>query len=316
MVVMDDHNLYVFKYDGEKLNLFQKIEAGDQNNFLTLDVADLNRDGHAEIIVTSVMEDNLRSFILEYEEGKFRKITEKAGWYFRVLDHPKDGPVLMGQGMGSEGEFVGPIYRFVWKKKSFEKGPKMPFPGGTKLFGVTVADIRGMGKNDLIFLDKNNRLTVVAEDGKAVWTSGESFGGTNNFYETKKKKPEPFRPQDAPPWRVYIPGRILVKDLTGDGIPEVIVNKNDLSGIFERTRSYSKAEIYDLIWEEGGLITNWKSREIKGYIADYQIKAVGREGGEELVLAVVVPEEGSSGISGFLSDKKYRSSILFFKLFK
>ena len=315
VVIMDDHNLYVFKYDGEKLNFFQKIEAGDQNNFLTLDVADLNRDGHAEIIVTSVMEDNLRSFILEYEEGKFRKITEKAGWYFRVLDHPKDGPVLMGQRMGSDGEFVGPIYRFVWKKKSFEKGPKMPFPGGTKIFGVTVADIRGMGKNDLILFDKNNRLTVVAENGKAVWTSGESFGGTNNFYETKKKKEEPFRPQDAPPWRVYIPGRILAKDLTGDGILEVIVNKNDLSGIFQRTKSYSKGEIYDLVWEEGGLITNWKSREIKGYIADYQIKAVGREGREELVLAVVVPEEGSSGISGLLSEKKYRSSILFFKLF-
>jgi len=32
--------------------------------FLTLDVADVNRNGVAEIIVTSVAEDNLRSFIL------------------------------------------------------------------------------------------------------------------------------------------------------------------------------------------------------------------------------------------------------------
>jgi len=315
VVIMDSHNLYVFKYDGEKLNLFQKIEAGDQNNFLTLDVADLNRNGHAEIIVTSVMEDNLRSFILEYEEGKFRKITEKAGWYFRVLDHPKDGPILMGQGMGSEGEFVGPIYRFVWKKKSFEKGPKMPFPTGTKIFGLTVADIRGMGKNDLILFDKNNRLTLIPEIGKGAWTSGESFGETSNFYETQKKKPDAFRPQEAPPWRVYIPPRILVKDLTGDGTQEVIVSKNGLSGLLERVKSYDKGEIYDLIWDSGSLITNWKSREIKGYIADFQIKPVGKEGTEELVLAVVVPDESSQGISGLLSEKKYRSSILFFKLF-
>ena len=91
-------------------------------------MADLNRNGHAEIIVTSVVEDDLRSFIIEYEEGKFRKITEKAGWYFRVLEHPKEGPILMGQKMGSEGIFVGPIYKFVWKKKSFEKGPKMALP--------------------------------------------------------------------------------------------------------------------------------------------------------------------------------------------
>ena len=45
VVIMDDHNLYVFKYDGEKLTFFQKIETGFQNNFLTLDVADVNRNG-------------------------------------------------------------------------------------------------------------------------------------------------------------------------------------------------------------------------------------------------------------------------------
>ena len=143
---MDHHNLYIFRYDGEKLNLFQKIEAGYQYDFLTLDVADVNRNGYAEIIVTAVVEDDLRSFILEYEEGKFRKITEKSGWFFRVLEHPKEGPILMGQQMGSEGLPVGPIYKMVWKKKSFEKGPKMPFPKETQIFGLAMADVRGKGK--------------------------------------------------------------------------------------------------------------------------------------------------------------------------
>ena len=100
---MDRNNLYVFKYDGEKMSLFKKIEAGDENNFLTLDVADLNRNGHAEIIVTSVVEDDLRSFILEYEEGRFKKITEKSNWFFRVWATPKEGPILLGQRRGSDG---------------------------------------------------------------------------------------------------------------------------------------------------------------------------------------------------------------------
>jgi len=128
VVIMDDHNLYVFKYDGEKLSLFKKIEQGDHHNFLTLDVADVNHNGHAEIVVTSIVDDNLQSFILEYEEGKFRKIMDKTGWFFRVLEHPKQGPILMGQKMGGEGIAVGPIYQFIWKNKSFEKGPQLPFP--------------------------------------------------------------------------------------------------------------------------------------------------------------------------------------------
>ena len=70
IVIMDKNNLYVFKYDGEKLSLLLKAQQGSEHNFLTLDVADVNKNGIAEIVVTSIVEDNLRSFILEYEEGK------------------------------------------------------------------------------------------------------------------------------------------------------------------------------------------------------------------------------------------------------
>lgn len=318
VVVMDDHDLYVFKYDGEKLNLFKKIEQGYEHNFLTLDVADVNHNGHAEIIVTSVVEDNLRSFILEYEEGKFRKITEKAGWFFRVLEHPKEGPILIGQKMGSDAIATGPIYKFVWKKKSFEKGPKMPFPKDTKIFGTTLADIRGKGKVEIISFDQSDRLTIVSDDGKTQWRSRDRFGGTSNFYDTRKKLDPVFRPSDAPSWRTYIPGRILIRDLSGDGIPQLIVNKNEFTTgmFFERARSYEKGEIFNLVWEEDRLIPNWKTREIEGYIADYQVKDADNDGDVDLVVAVVsaptpITEEG---IIASLSRKK-TSNIFFFKLF-
>ena len=312
VVVMDNNNLYIFKYDGEKLSLFQKIEIGYQHNFLTLDVRDINQNGFAEIIVTSMVEDNLQSFIIEFEQGKFRKITEKANWYFRVLEHPNEGPILLGQRRGSDGIFSGPIYKFVWKKKSFEKGPKMPFPTETIVLGLTMADLKGDGKPHTILFDLVEHLIVLSPDGKRLWKSGERYGGTNNFYDTTKKKVESFRPQESPPFRVYIPGRILVRDMDGDGIPEVIVNKNDFKTgvLFERLRSYEKGEIQNLIWEENGLAMNWRTREIRGYIADYQIKDAENIGEEELVVAIVSQDQEG----GTISSKK-RSSILFFKLF-
>ncbi len=314
VVVMDDHNLYVFKYDGEKLSLFQKIETGFQYNFLTMDVADVNRNGVAEIIVTAVVEDNLQSFILEYEEGKFRKITEKTGWFFRVLEHPKQGPTLMWQRMGSEGIMIGPIFNFIWKKKSFEKGPKMNLPKETNVVGFTMGDVRGNGKNEIITFDLMNRLVIVSEDGKTQWKSRQSFGGTNNFYDTKKKTDTGWRSADRPTSRQYINGRILVRDLTGDGVPQIIVNKNEFSSkIFERVRSYEKGEVYDLVWEDGALETNWKTREIDGYIADYQVKDVDNDGNDELVIAAITPtyEEGVAG----LFTGRLKSNIYFFKLF-
>jgi TolB-like protein len=80
LIMMDRHNLYIFNYDGERLKLVLKVEQGSEHNFLTLDVADVNRNGVAEIIVTSVVEDNLQSFILEYEQGAFKKVVEGSNW--------------------------------------------------------------------------------------------------------------------------------------------------------------------------------------------------------------------------------------------
>ena len=308
VVVMDDYHLYVFKYDGEKLKLFQTIEQGYEHTFLTLDVADVNRNGAAEIIVTSMVEDDLRSFIIEFEEGKFRKITEKAGWYFRVLEHPKEGLILMGQRMGSEGIFVGPIYKFIWQNKSFERGPKMDFPKEQNIFGLALADLRGEGKNDFILFGKRDCLTVLSQEGKELWQGSNDFGKTNIYYEIKKRSERDYRPLGAPPLRVYIPGRILVRDLDGDGRGEVIVSKNQAPiEFFERVRDFNKGEIYSLVWDAGSLTTNWKTREIKGYISDFQLKDADNDGEEDLVVAVVD--------TGAMLDRKATSNILFFKLF-
>jgi hypothetical protein len=214
--------------------------------------------------------------------------------------------------MGSDGLFVDPIFRFVWKKKSFEKGPKMPFPKETKIFGLTLADIRGKGKPEIISFDSFERVNILSEDGKILYRTRDRFGGTANYYDTLKKKEEAFRPQDSPPWRVYIPGRIVIKDLEGDGIPKIIVNKNEFTTgrLFHRVRSFEKGEIQNLIWEEGALETNWKTREIKGYISDFQVKDADNDGEEELVVAVIPPTEETGALS-----KQTRSHILFFKLF-
>jgi TolB-like protein len=309
VVTIDYHNIYVFKYDGDKLSLFRKIEIGYQHNFLTLDVADVNRNGYAEIIVTSIIDDNLQSLIIEFEQGEFKTITKKANWYFRVLDHPKEGPALMGQQMGSEGLFVGPIYKFLWKKNSFEKGPKMVFPKETKIFGLTIADIRIQGVTDIITINDRGHLIVESIDGKFSWRSKERFGGTNNYYDTKKKIDPVYRRGESPDWRVYIPGRIIIKDLDGDGLNELIVNKNysSSSGFLDRVRSFDSAEIVNLIWDEGSFKTIWKTREVNGYITDYQIKDADNDGNEDLVVTVV-DQEG-------MADRKGTSSILFFKLF-
>jgi hypothetical protein len=189
----------------------------------------------------------------------------------------------------------------------------MPFPKGTDIFGVAMADIRGEGKPEFITLDRFDRLNVLSENGKVKWMSREHFGETDTFYDTKRKKRDDYR--DDSPWRVYIPGRVLVKDLYGDGIPQIIVNKNEVvTRLFEKARSFESGEIHCLIWDESDLVADWKTRTLRDYIADFQVKDADNDGNEELVVAVVGKEETGEGIGGLLS-KKTVSNIFFFKLF-
>lgn len=308
LVFMDRSNLYIFSYDGEKMKLILKVEQGNEHNFLTLDVADVNRNGVAEIIVTSVMNDDLRSFILEYEEGKFKRVAENVGWYFRVLDHPKEGPLLMGQRMSSEGLPAGPIYQFIWKKTSFERGPKMGFADETIIFGLTVADLRSPGVFDSLILEDSGRLRIVSADGKFSWRGKYVYGGTKNYYDTKKKPKDPEdRPGEGPGWRVFITGRVITKDLDGDGQKEVIINVNHRTQtLTDRARNFDGGEIVNQVWQDGYLDTLWKTRELNGYIPDFQVRDVDNDGDEELVVAVV--DLGSI-------TEKVTSSILFFELF-
>jgi len=312
LVIIDERNLYVFKYDGEKLTLLQKMEAPYHYDFLTLDVADINRNGHAEIIVTAVVNDEIRSLILEYEEGKFKKVSDRSEWFLRVIEHPKDGPILLGQQRDSEGLPSGPIYKMVWKKDSFERGPKMPFPRDTVVTSVAMADVRGTGKTDFLSLNSSGFLDIYSENGKVVSKGGERFGGTNNFYDTLRKRYDVYPSSSTVPYRVFIPGRIIVKKGGNEEHPEIIINKNEFSGsIFDRVKIIDKASVYSLLWDESRFSTNWKTMEIKGYIADYQVKDAANTGEEELIIAVVLPTQG--GVAGVFSQKT-QSVVQFFKL--
>jgi hypothetical protein len=213
----------------------------------------------------------------------------------------------MGQRMDPEGLVSGPIYKFVWKKNSFERGSKFDFPRGTNIFGLTVADIRKQGTCDLVIVDDSERLTIRSADGKSSWTSKGFYGGTSNYYDTKKKE-DPNHDPRAPAWRVYIPGRVLIRDLDGDGIKEIIINRNNRSTrFFERARNYTTGEIHSLTWQEGSLDTQWKTREIDGYISDFQVKDVDNDGNEELVVSVT--DVGGPG------GQNSTGNILFFELF-
>lgn len=162
---------------------------------------------------------------------------------------------------------------------------------------------------------------VLTQSGKVLWTSDDYYGGTTRFiggqsFDEINKDLEHGRDEGA---RLYIPARIVIRDVNNDGLPDVIVNKNlsSSSRILARSRSYPSGEIHALTWNGISLTELWRTRKIDGYIADYQlgvVKTVEAKEGKGQTISAELNVGVVLNSSGFDILSKADSAVLTFPL--
>ena len=64
--------------------------------------------------------------------------------------------------------------------------------------------------------------------------------------------------------------------------------------MFQRIKLFTSAEVYNLEWDGVGMVENWRTKRISGYVADYQFKDIDNDGENEVVLALVLAAGGTS----------------------
>ncbi|NIO04520.1 MAG: hypothetical protein GTN74_07865, partial [Proteobacteria bacterium] len=147
----------------------RKIEGHQKDNFLTLDVADVNRNGFSEIIVTNMRPSGLRSFILEFEEKRIKKIADRQKWFLRVIHSPAMETTLVGQEIAVNRQPIGGIYPFVWKGKTFHPEKKPLTKKEIPVFSFNVGDLDGRGEASMVYVDYHDRLRVLSREGAYRW---------------------------------------------------------------------------------------------------------------------------------------------------
>jgi len=61
----------------------------------------------------------------------------------------------------------------------------------------------------------------------------------------------------------------------------------------QNVKLFTSAEVYNLEWDGLGMVENWRTRKINGYVADYQFKDIDNDGENEIVLALVLSTVGT-----------------------
>lgn len=302
-VFISDRSVYVSRFENNSFQRIKKIDGKGSQRFIGVDVADINGNGRSEIFVSSLKGNGqtLDSFALEWDGRDFKRISKGNPWYYRVLQVPERGKILLGQRRKLDKPFTPGIYRMAWQDGGYLPEEPLTLPKGINVFGLALGDVMGNGQKMIVAFDGSDHIRIFSPSGEEQWKSVEPYGGSINYLEIWSQNGGDMD-------RLYLPQRIYVQDIDGDGKQELVVvrNQGSLGRLFSRYRKFTSGQIVSLSRKNIGLALDWEAPKISGCISDYVIGDFDNDGRDEILAAVVV----SRGTA--LTDA--RSSIIVYKL--
>jgi len=312
-VFISKNELFIYRCENGNLVKKGELKGKGYHTFLYVDVADINKNIKAEIFVTSLSKGHLNSFILEYDGLKFKKIVQDAKLYYRILNIPGRGNILLGQKRGMLGTadayeidpssslFLSGVVELKWNNKGYEPADRLELPERVNIYGFAYGNALNDGREMITVFTKDNRLVILDKNGNKEFKSRERYGGSAAYLEF------PVKDETKRMDRFYLPQRIFITDFDQDGKNEIItVRTHDTSSSsFKRSRSFDSGWIECLAWNNATLKQKWKTDEISGYISDLSVGDMDNDGLSEIVFPVITQ-------SGSIIKKK-RSHIIAWK---
>ncbi len=237
-------------------------------------------------------------------------------YYFRVARIPgQKQPVLLGQKMGKNDKFSGPILRMTWKGNQYVEEEPLPLPDKDAwLYDVTILDLGDTGPSAVSSVTWQGRL-LVRKDGKEIWRGKENLGPVDHagFLQTPRitTLPESLasitqpRPEKIAERRV-IGRRILAgRPLFGSGKLELITVANRLGfGVQIFGKGVGGASVVGFVHVGGKFEKHWETEPIDGAAArDVTLADFDGDGRRDVVLLSDVDDTTSLNLFLFRPRK-------------
>jgi hypothetical protein len=236
---------------------------------------------------------------MEWNGRTLERTVDRMPWFWRSLNWPGRGKIMVGQRQGFDSLFASGIYEISWRAGKYDAAERLPLPGNLDIFGFAYGPVRSAADTDIVAYDSSGYVRILDQKGKEQWSSSERYGGSANFFEVRSKEDPKERAKQ------YISPPIHLLDTNNDGVQEIFLTRNlDMAAAFGQIRMFKNGRLEAFQWDRLGLATIWNSRDISKYISDFTMADVDGDRKPEL-LAVVVQNtkhalsKGSSYIAVF-----------------
>ena len=294
VVVITADAVVVYRFEGGRMREIARFDEGAANDFRWLDVADMNGDGLPEFYLAAYRSNELFSMVLQLKGGKFETLRRNDRTFYRLLRarRPAKGAkipdseayLLLGQREGLDKPFEGPIHRYRWSGKNLAPSAPYALPPKMSILGFGLWDIDKDGGLDVIEVTESDRLKVLSRRGEEIYGSSEAYGAPVHRFALDSGV-ESTGDEGDDEKRLSVRSRVLVEDVDGDGVDEVLVIRNEYVSPIVPGLGVKGGQIVSLIWDGSGLSETWRSRKLARAVADFALADADNDGSRDLVVA-------------------------------
>lgn len=249
LIIGTDREIGVY-VPGVSLHKLYEIKGSAVDDFLRVDTLDINSDGKDEIIVTSMRDDEIVSYIYGLKGSEFSLLL-KTKLFLRRLNGS-----LIAQEYSRGVGFNGPVFSVAYKDGELKKSSVLKLPKGVNIYDFVQLDVLD-GLNNTLAYDDAGFLNLYNNDGLRVWQSRENYGGFSSTF----KKSSPTVMVDRGEWAIK--DRLFVRNKE-----TILVKRIPLADV-ARSLGYKSSQIRTLWWTGLSMEERTLISDISGGIIDY-----------------------------------------------
>ncbi len=265
LVILGRKELLIYSKKGGSYVLRDTLRPSFAEDFLKVSVGDVDKNGRSEIYLVSRYGSRARTSVHEWT-GRFKRLCRRTGHIQVVRDTSRDTSMLIFQDSKVEEFLSGRLYYMHYDKDGkLSRGERLPELRGVQFYSLAIFDINNDGKSEFLGLGEDSTLHVWDEKGDVLWSGDKKVGGTNNAIRLGIEEPGHLPP------RISFNSRILVTDINGDGLNEVLAIKN--IPLIEHVldfKVFTEANLIAYRIDGKDLVPAWMTGDIKYCLTDMQ----------------------------------------------